>query len=247
VKVCHLVGRGLMLFGALALGTSGGAARGAPNGLTQIPIAKVFGDGVGAFSLAHTQTDSVSSIYTAQYGLWNWLELGVDYQAAPGGQQTPLGNAKVLLLHQPHRIPDVAAGIQNIAANQKAAPYVVATTAPWAPDAHGRGAPGLSLGVIRPSGGSAYQLLAGLSYNLSSNFQLVADGITGPENYRTVGFIVNLSKVVTLNLAYAQPNDGAKNAAGFIFNLAYTLHLKGGGRSEERPSEKHPASGGAEH
>ena len=60
-----------------------GRAHAAPNGLTQIPIAKVFGDGVGAFSLAHSQLDTNSTVYTAQYGLWNWLELGVDYQAAP--------------------------------------------------------------------------------------------------------------------------------------------------------------------
>jgi hypothetical protein len=39
-------------------------------------------------------------------GLWNWLEVGADYQAAPAGQQTLLGNAKVLLLHQPRHMPD---------------------------------------------------------------------------------------------------------------------------------------------
>jgi opacity protein-like surface antigen len=141
-------------------------------------------------------------------------------------------------------VPDVAAGIQNLAIGQEAVPYLVATTAPWAPDKRGRGAPGLSLGVIRPSG-SGYQLLAGLSYNLSPNVQLVADGITGPESYRTVGVIANLSKEVTLNLAYAKPNDSRKNPDGFIFNLAYTVHLKGGGQSQGGPSEKNPTPGGS--
>ena len=232
-----------LLLGAtlVMLGSRGSAA---PNGLTQIPIAKVFGDGVGAFSLAYTQLDTTSTVYTAQYGLGNWLELGVDYQAAPRRQQTPLGNFKVLLLHQPHQIPDVAAGMQNLAFGQAAVPYLVATTAPWAPDARGRGAPGLTLGVIRPSG-SGYQLLAGLSYNLSANLQLVADGITGPESYRTVGVIASLSKEVTLNLAYAQPNDRARNPRGFIVNLAYTLHLKGHSPQQGGPSEKNPTPGGA--
>src|SRR3954454_14895838 len=50
------------------LAALGGRANAAPNGLTQIPIAKVFGDGVGAFSLAHSQLDSTSTVDTAQYG-----------------------------------------------------------------------------------------------------------------------------------------------------------------------------------
>jgi len=235
---------GAQCMGAVLAALSGRASA-APNGLTQIPIAKVFGDGVGAFSLAHSQLDSTSTVYTAQYGLWNWLELGVDYQAAPGGQTTPLGNGKVLLLHQPHHVPDVALGIENLAVGQEAVPYLVATTVPWAPDARGRGAPGLSLGVIRP-GGSGCQLLAGLSYNLSANLQLVADGITGPESYRTVGVIASLSRAITLNLAYAGPNDREKNRDGFIFNLAYTVHLKGGKR-QGGPNEKNPSPGGAGH
>lgn len=213
------------------------AAHAAPNGLTQIPIAKVFGDGVGAFSLAHAQQDTVSTVYTAQYGLWNWLEVGMDYQAAPKDQRTLLGNAKVLLLHQPKHLPDLAAGLQNLGHRQKAVPYLVATTAP--------SKVGLSLGIIRPSSGSAYRGMIGVSYNVTPNFQVVVDDITGRDNSRTFGFIANLSKLVTLNLAYARPHGGP-NADGFIFNLAYTLHLKGGGeQGGTKEKNQAPAPGGS--
>jgi hypothetical protein len=50
---------------------SGSAVQAAPNGLTQIPIAKVFGDGVSAFSVAWARQSSDTTVYTAQYGLVN--------------------------------------------------------------------------------------------------------------------------------------------------------------------------------
>jgi hypothetical protein len=57
---------------------------------------------------------------------------GSAVQAAPAGQQTLLGNTKVLLLHQPRHLPDVAAGVLNLAPHQKLLPYLVASTAPRA-------------------------------------------------------------------------------------------------------------------
>lgn len=226
----RIVGLALMM---LAAAREAGAA---PNGLTQIPIAKVFGDGVGLFSVARSQQSSDTTVYTTQYGIRNWLEVGLDYQAAPAAQQTPLGNAKVLLLHHPRRYPDVAAGLQNLAPHQKTIPYLVVTTAPRAL--------GYSLGVTR-SGSGGYQLMGGVSYNLNAALQLVFDGITGGESYRTVGFIASLSRNMTLNLAYARPNDPRQNRTGFVLNLAYTIHFKGGGphpgTADKNPS---PSPGG---
>jgi hypothetical protein len=225
---------GLLLF---MLGLVPGSAQAAPNGLTQIPIAKVFGDGVGSFSVARSQQSSDTTVYTTQYGIRNWLEAGLDYQAAPANQQTVLGNVKVLLLHQPRQRPDIAAGLQNLAPHQKTLPYLVVTTAPRAI--------GYSLGVTRTSSGG-YQLMGGLSYSLNPNFQFVFDGITGGESYRTLGCIANVSKNLTLNLAYTRPNELKQNPAGFVVNLAYTLHIKGGktqgGAPEKNPA---PAGGGA--
>jgi hypothetical protein len=220
---------GLALLARMAAREAGAA----PNGLTQIPIAKVFGDGVGSFSLARSQQSSDTTVYATQYGLWNWLEVGADYQAAPAGQQTLLGNAKVLLLHEPRRRPDVAAGLLNLAPHQKTIPYLVATTAPRAI--------GYSLGVTR-TGSGGYQLMGGLSYNLTPNFEIVFDGITGGESYRTLGFIANLSKSLTLNLAYARTNQARENPSGYVLNLAYTVHLKGG-KQQGGTSDKNPAPG----
>ena len=225
----------------LAVGLAG-AARAAPNGLTQIPIAKVFGDGVAAFSVARSLQSSQTTTYTTQYGLFNRFEAGMDYQAAPPDQTTFLGNVKYLIAHSPGRLPDIACGLTNLATGQKAAPYLVATTQPRAT--------GLSVGLIRPSGGDAYYGMGGLSYNVSPTFQLVADYIGGQANYGTVGVIDSLTKTLTVNVAYAQPNtagdaagDGL-NPRGYLVNLSYVFHLKGGNKAPPGTSNKNPAAGG---
>lgn len=226
--------------GATALAVTllmAGRVQAAPNGLTQIPIAKVFGDGVASFSLARSRQSDDSTVYTAQYGVSNRFEVGLDYQAAPAVQRTFLGNTKLLLLHQPRRLPDVACGILNVAPGQKAVPYLVATSAPraW----------GFSLGVIRPSGGTAFRGLVGLSYGITPALQVVSDFINGRENYATLGGIYALSKTVTVNLAYALPNDGARNPHGYVLDVAYTFHLKGGGHPQGGPENRNPAPGPA--
>ena len=210
-----------------------GPASAAPNGLTQIPIAKVFGDGVAAFSVARAEEGSKNTLYTTQYGIDNVLEVGVDYQAAPSEQTIFLSNFKVLLAHRPGKLPDIAGGLQNVATGQKAVPYLVATTQPRAT--------GFSLGLIRPGGGS-YYAMGGISYNVTPAVQIVADEIGGRANYGTLGVIATVTKNVTLNVAYARPNtagdplgDGA-NPRGYVINLSYVFHLKGG---------DHGASGGS--
>ena len=229
----------MLLAGGVALGN--GAAQAAPNGLTQIPIAKVFGDGVAAFSMARAVQSSQTTTYTTQYGLLNRFEVGVDYQAAPPNQTTLLGNAKYLVAHHPRRLPDIACGLTNVATGQKAAPYLVATTQPRAT--------GLSLGLIRPSGGDAYYGMGGVSYNVSPTFQFVADVIGGKANYGTVGVIDSLTRTLSLNVAYARPNTagdaagGGLNPRGYIVNLSYVFHLKGGGRAQAGTSNKNPAAG----
>ena len=212
-------------------------ACGAPNGLTQIPIAKVFGDGVASFSVARAVQQSQTTTYTAQYGVGNVFEFGVDYQAAPPQQKTLLGNVKYLLAHRPGRLPDVSLGMTNVATGQKAVPYAVATTQP--------SATGLSLGVIRP-GGSGYEGMAGVSYNVTPTIEFVGDLIGGRQNYGTLGVIASLTKTVTLNVAYAGPNDGGLNPRGYVVNLAYTFHLKGGNGGQASPQNKNPtgAAGG---
>lgn len=209
---------------------------GAPNGLTQIPIAKVFGDGVASISLARVAQSSQATTYTTQYGIANLFEVGLDYQASPPGQETVLSNFKYLIAHRPGRLPDIALGMTNVATGQQAVPYAVATTQP--------GATGLSLGLIRPSGGHAYDGMAGVSYNITPTVELVADDIGGRDNYATFGVIANVTKTISLNVAYSQPcsSDGGANLKGYIVNLAYTFHLKGGGGAASTQN-KNPAAG----
>lgn len=226
--------RRAMLAG-IALSTLTIPALGAPNGLTQIPIAKIFGDGVASFSLNRSVQQSQVTTYTTQYGIGNQFEVGLDYQAAPPEQKTLLANIKYLLAHRPGRLPDIAVGFVNLATGQKAVPYAVATTQPKAT--------GVSLGIIRPAG-DGYDGMAGISYNVTPTLEIITDYIGGRQSYGTLGFIDSLTKTITLNVAYAQPNSG-DSPRGYIFNLAYTFHLKGGGNSSGQPQNPAAGSGGA--
>lgn len=219
----------------LLLAGAGPGALAAPNGLTQIPIAKVFGDGVASFSVSRTAQAGQTTTYTTQYGVGNDLEVGVDEQTAPAAQQTLLGNVKYLVAHRPGRLPDIAVGLTNIATGQQAVPYAVATTQP--------SALGVSLGLIRPAGeGGGYEGMAGLAYSVTPTVQIVSDEIGGRQNYGTLGVIAALSKTLTVNAAFARPNS-AGEPRGYILNLAYTFHLKGGGSSG--PPKNPTAGGGA--
>lgn len=194
----------------------------APNGLNQIPIAKVYGDGGVAVSFAQSNLGGSTSIFTTQYGLYNIGEVGVDYQAAPGDQSSLLLNGKVLLLHKPGSLPDIAAGFENLASHRSTEPYIVATTQPKLF--------GFSVGGITPAGQSS-QWMGGVSYNATKNLQIVADAIGGGSNFTTVGVIDNITPLIQLNVAYAQPNSAAAGGPGYIFNLTYIFHMKGGGIS----------------
>lgn len=222
-----------LLLGALLGLALVGAARAAPNGLTQIPVAKVFGDGVASFSVARVVQSSQTTTYTAQYGLGNVFEFGADYQAALPEQRTLLGDVKYLVAHHPGRLPDIAFGMVNVATGQRAVPYAVATTQP--------SALGVSLGVIRPSG-SGYEGMGGLAYSVTPTVRIAADEIGGAQNYGTLGVIAGLTKTLTLNVAYARPN-GAGDPQGYVVNLAYTLHLKGSGKSQDGTQNANPTAG----
>ena len=195
------------------MSTSAGAA---PNGLTQIPIAKVYGDGVAAFSISRSDLSAQSATYTTQYGIDNRLEVGVDYQSAPADQRTFLGNAKYLVADNPGRLPDIAVGMTNVASGQRAVPYAVATTQPRAT--------GMSLGSIRSTTSHAYEGMAGVSYNVTPTLQVVSDYIEGGDAYGTVGIIANLTPAITVNAAYCRPNS-SDSPRGYAFNIAYTFHL----------------------
>ena len=214
----------------------------APNGYTQIPIAKVFGDGVAAFSFNSQLLGTYGAFYTTQYGIFNHTEVGVDYLGAPSSQRTYLGNAKYLLEHKPGKLPDIACGIVNVATGQRATPYVVATTQP--------GALGLSLGMIRPTAGG-FVGMGGLAYNASPTVQVVTDYVSGHDSYSTLGVIAAVTKNISVNLAYARPNRGgtidSPNPKGYVFNLAYVFHLKGGDKAggSGGGGNKNPSAGGA--
>jgi hypothetical protein len=147
--------------------------RAAPIGLNQIPIAKVHGDGGVALSLAQTDIGAPATVVTTQFGRFNIAEVGLDYLAVPSDQQTFLANAKLLWLHKPGNVPDIVRGILNVATGQRTVPYLVATTQPRSL--------GISIGVIRPAS-NGYEGMAGLSYNVSANAQIVADIIRGWSN-----------------------------------------------------------------
>ena len=167
-----------------------------PNGLNQIPIAKVYGDGGIALEAAQSNLCGASTtVFSTQHGLFNLYELGLDYQAAPTDQQALLANAKVLVFHRPGNLPDMSPGIENVATGQRAVPYFVAITQPRST--------GMSLGIIRPAL-NGYEGMAGVPYNISSTTQIVGDTIRGWSNYTTLGIISNITPSIQVNLAYAQ-------------------------------------------
>jgi hypothetical protein len=214
----------------VAVAATSSRVLGAPNGLNQIPIAKVYGDGGIASSFATSDLGGSSSFATFQYGLYNIAELGVDWQTSPSDQRAALLNGKLLLLHKPGGLPDVAVGFENVATNRQAVPYIVATTQPRLF--------GFSLGAIRPAG-EAYHAMGGLSYNATNNLQVVADLIGGVENFTSIGVIDNVTPQLQFNAAYAQPNSGSAGGPGYIFSITYIFHLKNGGISHGKDLSRH--------
>lgn len=208
-------------------------AQAAPNGYTQIPIAKVFGNGVADFSFTTSRFAESSTVLESQYGLWNRFEAGFDYQTAPSDEQILTGNVKYLFAHRPGRLPDVACGIENIAGGRQTDLYVVGTTQP--------GIIGVSLGLLRPSDSRGIVGMGGIVYNATPKLQLVADVIGGKGNYSTLGVVAEVNENVSVNLAYTNPNGG-DNPHGFVLNIAYTFHVlhrpegKGGDHGTEHPS-----------
>lgn len=200
-----------------------------PNGLNQIPIAKVYGDGGFASSYSLSNLGGSQSFLTTQYGLYNIAEVGVDYQMSPADQSAFLLNGKLLLLHKPGNLPDVAVGFENLATHRQTEPYLVATTQP--------SLFGFSLGAIRPAG-QTFEGMGGVSYNASKTLQIVADTITGRSNFTTLGVIDNVTPMIQVNVAYAQPNSGEAGGPGYIFNVTYIFHLKGGGISHGKDLSK---------
>ena len=240
-KTFGLVGSAIVVAGFVFTSSPTFAA---PNGYTQIPIAKVFGNGVAAFSFADSRLGYSSAVETTQYGLFNQFEVGLDYQSSPAYQRTLLGNAKYLIAHNPGHLPDIAVGMTNIARHQRADPYLVATTQP--------GALGFSLGVTRPTAGG-FVGMGGVAYNLNPNVQLVADYVDGPSAYSTYGVIAAVTKTISVNVAYARPNAGGGIAGagvsgtpeGFVVNISYVFHALHGRNGGDSGGPKNSTAGGA--
>jgi len=52
-----------------------------------------------------------------------------------------------------------------------------------------------------------------------------------------------ITKTLTLNVAYARPNDAGTNPRGYVVNLAYTFHLKGGSKAQDYTQNTNPTAG----
>ena len=210
------------------------SAFGAPNGLNQIPIAKVYGDQGVALSVSDVIEGQSAVTYTTQYGLFDMAEIGLDYQASPSSDRAFLGNAKILLLHKPGSLPDVAIGVQNVATGHEAVPYAVATTQP--------AKIGVSVGVIQPVS-QPCQVMGGISYTWTDQLQIVADAIAGSSNYSTLGVIANITPSLQFNVAYASPNGKSAGPQGCILNLTYIFHLHANQASNTSGGGKNSATG----
>ena len=205
------------------------AAQAAPNGYTQIPIAKVFGKrgrrllvfGEPIGLQRGGRDDAVRAVQPVRGG--SRLPERADYD------RSLLGNAKYLLVHDPGHLPDVAAGMTNIARHQRADPYLVATTQP--------GAIGVSLGLTRPTAGG-FVGMGGVAYNLNPNAQFVADYVDGRGAYTTVGVIDAITPTDQRQFCVCAPELRAGDCAASArsgsadrdssLNLAYVFHARHG-------------------
>lgn len=152
--------------------------------------------------------------FLTQWSLSSRLEAGVDIYDLSGENDYAL-NAKYLLQPETVKNPAVAVGIIDVGAGGAPSYYVVSTR---------------TFGKLRGHGGgwridSANHTLAGLDYQITGKDYLLADWVSGDDNYATVGVYRELGGGHGLTVGYGKANNG-DNTDLFYVNYLFTARYR---------------------
>lgn len=180
-------------------------------GLTLIPTAETVG--AGAVSI-EPQFDSFGSkpgpdarILNTQFGLGERFEAGVDFDWSEDADNRTLLNAKYVFLASTNRMPSMAAGVFNVGRGMRAVPYVACSAEMRGINCH--------LGGMRTE--SRNRWFAGVHKPASSSVCLMADYISGAENFSAVGVEYALTQNLAVLVGRQYPNGSG--------DPSWTLHL----------------------
>ncbi len=189
------------LIAALAVSAIASAAAAAPTGLNIIPTADLLGAGEAALEYevdgVHLFDSDCSSWALLQIGVSDRVELGVD--RCLDGETGNFANAKILLAGE-RRGPAIALGIQNVARDADAQPYLTL--------AMDLGGARLHLGGIRIDGD--LEGVAGLEHGIGDHLSVLLDHVTGPDAATGLGLSTEVSSGLSLTVAriFAHVSDG---------------------------------------
>lgn len=185
------------------------------SGLTLIPTAETVGPGVlsieGQVDTSTSPIRGETYILNTQHGIGERFEAGVDFDLSGDVDTRTLLNAKYVLSPHNGRPLSVAAGVFSIGANSRSVPYLTCC-------AHSRSAD-FHFGAMRTE--SNNRLFAGIHRSLGGRVCVMADHITGEENFSAIGLEYDLGRGMGLLVGKQFPNGSGDST--LTFHIIITL------------------------
>lgn len=173
----------------------------APTTLNIIPTADVLPAGVANldFQFLGTNTSSgyeLDNELQTQFGIGSDAEAGIDWVVNPGGAFR--WNGKYRIYEETEKRPAVAVGVQNIEQMNAEEEYIACfksinkTTR-------------FHFGLINTP--EKPRIMLGLDSSMCPLLVFQADYIQGPENFATLGIVLNPHGIISINIAYLAGNS----------------------------------------
>ena len=183
-------------------------------GLIQIPIAYCLDPGRYELDLQwNGRFDALAvngSFVNTQFGLAPRVEAGVDFDLTPHSGGIAIGNIKYLFAESADSPFGAAVGVSTLATDQATSCYVVGSARFSTFDGH--------VGVLHSAGENSVML--GYDQFLTSRLILMADYISGSENYSAVGVVYEIRRPFFLQAACLIPNQAEGDLQ---FQVLFTL------------------------
>ncbi|HEX2948085.1 MAG TPA: hypothetical protein VHV83_00705 [Armatimonadota bacterium] len=151
--------------------------------------------------LHHSTCDT--NIFNSEFGIGNRFEAGVDFDFDEDADTNALFNAKYIVYRNSSETSSLALGVNNVGNHLIASPYAVASQDLKLLRCH--------TGIIDCDG--TPQWLFGIDKDVSSQFNLCADYITGADNATTIGANYQFSDVLGIFIGCMSPNPGSDSRA----------------------------------
>lgn len=185
------------------------------SGLTLIPTAETVGDGVLSIEeqvdTSASPVRTQSHIFNTQYGIGERFEAGVDFDLSDDVDSRALANAKYVLAPHNGKTLALAAGVYNIDTDFRSIPYLTCCAHNRVADFH--------FGAMRTDGNNRW--FAGIHRPLFGPVCLMADHISGDENFSAIGIECELSDRLGLLIGKQFPNGSGDPT--LTFHLIVTL------------------------